>query len=346
MVSDVVVIEGMERPIIYALNRGGVWTIGDDYSFSQFGSEFPANVFHDHFVRDPVTGSVVGTNTRRGVFVIRPGEVAFTRLYKPDGAPLRSPGQATYVGRLEGTVIYDPSGLYLLDHQFRLQKLPFDGNPTKGVQSLIDLPVIKALLIASGNSVFLRDDTGHTVLLATLTNSDNVNHAVVTASGRIRIRANWSEFEIDPPDRDGSGRFRPVEGADSVRPDGPVSSSPVRSLSESTIGGRTYLFSDKELVEKTLYTQRRIVMPFANEARIETIIAFPRAQKIVVFAHAGIFALDVAGNWTEVPGSRDRIGYGTKIVDLKTDKGTLVAAKDALYLLVSSGNAVAKSCLK
>ena len=60
MVSDVVVIEGIERPIIYPLNRSGVWTIGDDYSFSQFGGEFPANVFHDRFVRDPVTGSIVG----------------------------------------------------------------------------------------------------------------------------------------------------------------------------------------------------------------------------------------------------------------------------------------------
>lgn len=207
MVTKVVVIEGIERPIIYPLNRGGVWTISHNYSFSQFRGEFPDNAFHDHFARDPVTGSTVETSPFKGVFVIQPGAAAFTPLYKPDRAPLRSPGQATYVGRFKGTVIYDPPGLYLLDRQFRLQKLPLHKHITEGVQLLIDLPVIKALLISSGNSVFLSDDSGHTVLLATLQKWDTVKHAVVASSRRIKIRANWSEFEIASPARDASGHW-------------------------------------------------------------------------------------------------------------------------------------------
>jgi hypothetical protein len=100
-------------------------------------------------------------------------------------------------------------------------------------------------------------------------------------------------------------------------------------------------------VVATPYDEFPVAMPFdPATARIEKILEFRRAQKIVVFAHAGIYALDSARNWKEVPGSRERIGYGAKIVDLKTDKGILVAAKDALYLLISSRDAAAKSCLR
>lgn len=347
MVAKVVVIEGIEKPIIYPLNDKGVWTISDDHSFSQFGGDFPDNFHHDRFARNPVTGSTVGVSPSKGVFVIKPGEVSFTRLYQADGAPLRHPGQAIYVARLNGTVISDPSGLYLLDRQFRLQKLSLSQQLTKSVQALIDLPDISALLISSGNSVFLRDNSGHMVLLATLQKWDGVRSADITDAETIRIRSNWSEFSIAVPTRDVSGRFLDVEGADVVRPRTLVFNSVARPLAEATLGGRTYVFSARELAEKTLYSQTLVATPFDSDPiNIEAIIDFSRAEKIVVFAHAGIFALDSAGTWTEIPGSKGRIGYGATITDLKSDKGVLVAAKDALYLLISSASAAAEGCLK
>lgn len=346
MIEKVVLLDGIDKPIIYPLNRGGVWTIGYDYSFSRFGGEFPNNFIHDSFVRDPITRSTVGINPHKGVFVIRPGETAFTPLYKLDGGPLRHPGSAAYVGRFKGTVLYDPSGLYLLDQKLRLQKLPLDKRFQRGVQSLIDLPAIKALLFSSDNNVFLRDDSGHVILLATLQKWDTVNQAVVTASGMIKIRAYWSEFEIAPPARGGSGHFLEVEDADVARPRGIVS-RPLKKFSEATLGKRKYVFTNKELMVAKRHGEFPVAMPFdPAKTLIEKILEYRRAQKIVVFSHAGIHTLDADGIWEKVPGSKGRIGYGTKIVDLKSEKGMLVVAKDALYLLIPSRDKAAKECLR
>ena len=81
MVSKVITLPGVPRPVIYAYNRGGVWTIDETRAFVPFGGEFPSNPLHDHIVRDPDTGRFVGVNNALGVFALDPGDTQFGELH-------------------------------------------------------------------------------------------------------------------------------------------------------------------------------------------------------------------------------------------------------------------------
>src|SRR5215475_12666334 len=47
MVSKIIMLPGVPRPIIYTINRGGVWTIDENRAYVPFGGEFPSNPIHD-----------------------------------------------------------------------------------------------------------------------------------------------------------------------------------------------------------------------------------------------------------------------------------------------------------
>src|SRR5215472_7943023 len=66
MVPVVITLPGVSRPIIYAYNRGGVWTIDETRAFVPFGGEFPSSPLHDQIARDPDTGRFVGVNNALG----------------------------------------------------------------------------------------------------------------------------------------------------------------------------------------------------------------------------------------------------------------------------------------
>ena len=44
MVFKVLMLPGVPRPVIYPLNRGGVWTIDEHCRYVPFGGEFPAGL--------------------------------------------------------------------------------------------------------------------------------------------------------------------------------------------------------------------------------------------------------------------------------------------------------------
>lgn len=68
MTDKIITLPGVPRPIIYAINRGGVWTIDESRAFVPFGGEFPLNIFFDKIARDPETARFIGVTAARGVF--------------------------------------------------------------------------------------------------------------------------------------------------------------------------------------------------------------------------------------------------------------------------------------
>src|SRR6266446_4953573 len=141
MMDKIITLPGVRRPIIYAIDRGGVWTIDENRAFVPFGGEFPSDVFSDKIARDPETGRFVGVNARGGVFALDPGQTQFTKLYGVSEASLRHPYSVEFVPRFNGFVIADPSGLYLLDHAGALKSLPIVGRIDMGIPfAVFDLP--------------------------------------------------------------------------------------------------------------------------------------------------------------------------------------------------------------
>ncbi len=84
LTSKVVAVRGLARPIIFPLNRGGVWTIDAAGAFVPFGGGFP-NHYQDQYASDTSTGDVIGVSWTLGVYRLRPGETQFQRLYAADG---------------------------------------------------------------------------------------------------------------------------------------------------------------------------------------------------------------------------------------------------------------------
>jgi hypothetical protein len=172
MMDKIITLPGVPRPIIYAINRGGVWTIDESRAFLPFGGEFPLNIFFDKIARDPETARFIAVTAARGVFALDPGETQFRKLYGVSEAPLQHPYSVEFIPRFRGFVIADASGLYLLDRAGGLKPLPTIGLSAKAIPfTVFDLPPFDALVINAniqGPAVLVRYDDGQTILPTTL----------------------------------------------------------------------------------------------------------------------------------------------------------------------------------
>ena len=201
MISKFVSVPGIPQPIIYAINRGGVWTIDENRKFALFGGEFPANMFWDHLARNPNTGHVVGVNAGRGVFAIDPHQTQFRKLYGVSEGPLRHPYSIEFIPRLKGFVISDASGLYLLDDEDALKPLPLvDFSQTGTPFAVFDLPAFDALLVNAdverAPTLIVRYDDGHAIVSATLRRFDFVRNITVNADSSVKVKSQFDERTI------------------------------------------------------------------------------------------------------------------------------------------------------
>jgi len=345
MVSKFVTFDGITRPILYPFNRPGVWTIDESDRFVPFGSMFPQNQLDDHFAHDPETGTVIGISSSDGVFVIRSGETAFTRIYEANDSPLRSPQSIIYVPRFKGFALSDPSGLYLLDRQLRLERLSLDGMRDPG--NTFDLPELNSLILDRSNKVYLRDERGETALLATLEEWDFVVKTHLTEDGQINIKTYWNEFTVAPPIKGTAGRYSQADGADLVRQRPPRPPIP-DMISGPTIWGRSFLQLPSGLWHEEDGIRVPIALPFdAADFPIVGVEEYPRQQTLIVFSLAGIYGMNKQGTWKEVPRSAGLVTRVTRGLGEMPDKrGLLIAGEDGLYLLVSAANTASTACLK
>lgn len=352
MVFRVVLLPDIPRPIIYPSNRSGVWTIDETGSYVRFGGKFPSNQIHDRFARDPSTKRVVGTNSFDGLFKIDAGATRFEQIVLGKEASLDHPGAPTFVPRLDGFVVPDPTGLYLLDRRMRLALLPVDAPANYGGPGeVFDLPEINALLISAGDRVFLRFDDGRLVLIATLEKWDFVTGTTVGSKGTsIAIKTYWNEFAVELPPRHVDGAFEEPVDAHLVRPrpqPGAGNSSEGRAISVASIG-KTLVWKPTGLWEREGDRLTPIALPFdPTRQNLTDVAEFPPLKVVVIFSRAGIFTLDAEARVSEVSGGRNAVGPGSirseGIIPLRNEM--IVLGNNALHLLAKSGTLGRNGCL-
>jgi hypothetical protein len=322
MTSKVVAVRGLDRPIIFALNRKGVWTIDAAGAFVPFGGEFP-NHYQDEYASDTSTGDVIGVSWELGVFRLRRGETRFERLYAADGKPFVHPFSAVYVRRLGGTIISDNSGLYLLRSTGEVQRLYWDtrvGGRTPG--RLFDLPELKLLLVTGEGSIYARDDNGKLAVFDK--GFEGLQAARVTADGSIfldRIEQNlvvpWPPKDpTRPPTQQGTHTYENFEGVE------------------------TYVHKLVKVREK----QMSVYLPSGVFAPP---MEFPSGVIVANAGNDGLYTLSAENKWVSVDQSREIAGNVINLFQLPIEnKALLVNGKKGLFLLVRKDDARASECLK
>jgi hypothetical protein len=312
----------LDHPIIFPLNRGGVWTIDAAGAYVPFGGDFP-NHYQDQYASDTSTGDVIGVSWKLGVFRLRPGETQFERLYAADGKPFVHPFSAAYVARFGGTVISDNSGLYLLRPTGEIKRLYWDtrvGGKSPG--RVFDLPELKLLLFTAEGYIYARDDSGNLTIFDK--GFGGLQAARVTADGRIFLKRNGQNLIVPWPPEDPT-RPPAQQGA---------------STEENFEGVET---SFRTLV-KVHDRQMSVDLP----SRVyNSPTEFPDGVMVANAGNDGLYTLNAENRWDFVDQSREIAGNVIYLFQLPIEnQALLVNGKKGLFLLVQRTDARAAGCLR
>lgn len=337
MVSKVIPLPGVPRPVIHPNNRDGVWTIDETRAFVPFGGEFPSNSIHDKIARDPDTGRIVGVNNALGVFALDPGETQFRRLHGVDAASLRHPYSIEFIPRFKGFVISDANGLFLLDRAGALSPLAISDRAVLRIPfGTLDLPAFNALLInAQDSQAVVRYDDGEVVRVATLDRYDHVLGVAVEADGRVSLRASKKTRTVRlkrPP-------MAPItQGRSFVIPEARMPLSRAR-LEAASIGKTIVMNATSGLDELRPDGPMPLALPFdpARE-RIESLMEMPQYKAVLILTRASAYALQPDGAVIEIPGARgagaSRLGAAVGVIPVRDE--TIFLGLNELNLLVDS----------
>jgi hypothetical protein len=352
MLDKIITLPGVRRPIIYAIDRGGVWTIDENRAFVPFGGEFPSELYFDHIARDPATGRFVGINDR-GVFALDTGQTQFTKLYGTvshgtSGALLRFPYSVEFVPRFNGFVISDASGLYLLDRGGALKPLPVIGRINMGIPfAVFDLPAFDALLINSdiqGPALVVRYDNGQAILPATLKPHDFVRSVTVEADGRISV---VSQFDRRTVRLDRSPNTPIIQGKSFVVEDNPAHVGTLR-LDASGIGKVIVRDPKSGLAESGPSGLVPIVLPFdPAQERIRVTMEMPDYRAVLIITDVSAYALEDNGTVSEIRRARE-VGVSpltaSKIQLIPVRNETIFLGRNSLNLLVDTRTSGEAAC--
>ena len=341
MMDTIITLPGMPRPIIYAIDRGGVWTIDENRAFVPFGGEFPSNPFFDKIARDPETGRFVGVNARGGVFALDPGEEQFRKLYGVGHASLRHPYSVEFVRRFNGFVIADPSRLYLLDRTGALKPLPIVGRINMGIPfAVFDLPAFNALLINAdiqGPALVVRYDDGQAILPATLKPHDFIRSVTVEADGSISVR---TQFDHRTVRLDRTPSTPIIQGKSFVVKESPVHVGTAR-LEAPSIGKVIVRDPKWGLAELGPSGPVPIVLPFdpAHQERIEVMLEMPDYRAVLIITDVSAYVLQDNGTVSEIRGARE-VGVSpltaSRIRLIPVRNETIFLARNSVNLLVDT----------
>jgi hypothetical protein len=213
MASRVETFPSSPYPVIYALNRGGVWTISGDRRFVPYPGEFPSNVADD-YIEEAHSGRIIGTsNHLDGAFALDPVSGAFSSLRAAGIEGIGWIARMAYIPRWRGTLLGAESGLYLLQDD-RILTIPGTDPQTIGhVEAIADLPAHRAITIGtSGGRVFILTDTRKLFDAFTFSRSEDDYFTAVheiEAPGQILVQSNFQTTLVDmAPGSD--GEFAPV----------------------------------------------------------------------------------------------------------------------------------------
>lgn len=337
MVFKVITLPGVPRPVIYALNRGGVWTIDETRAFVPFGGEFPSSFLRDHIARDPDTGRSVGVNDALGVFALDPGETQFRKLHAVSPTSLRHPYSIEFIPRFRGFVINDANGLFLLDRDGALTPLPINNRAVLHNQfKSFDLPAFNALVInAQDSQAVVRFDDGEVVRVATFDRYDYVRGVTVEPNGTLSLRGGKKTQNVHlsrPP-------MEPiVQGRSFVIGEAKLRSSRAR-LEALSIGKTIVMHATTGLSELTPDGTVPLALPFdpAKEP-IDSLMEIPQYKAVLIFTKASAYALQPEGAVTEILGAREagisRLGAPVAVIPGSNE--TIFLGRNTLNLLLDS----------
>lgn len=340
MMDKIVTLPGVPRPIIYAINRGGVWTIDENRAFVPFGGDFPLNIFWDRIARDPETGRFIAVTAWRGVFALDPGETQFRKLYGASEAPFQHPYSVEFIPRFKGFVIADASGLYLLDRAGALEPLPIIGLSAKAIPfTVFDLPAFDALVInasVQGPVVLVRYDDGQTILSTTLKPHDFIRNVAVEIDGTISIRTQFDRRSLwlNP-----APRTPIVQGKSFVVEETPVHMGTDRTEAQS-IGKIIVRNPNSGLSELRPSGSVSIALPFDPVAEpIKEMVDVPEYKAVLIITNASAYALQDDGSVSEIRGARE-VGVSPltesriRLIPLRNE--TIFLGRNSVNLLVDT----------
>lgn len=358
MMDKIITLPGVPRPIIYAIDRGGVWTIDESRAFVRFGGEFPFNIFFDNIARDPNTGRFVGVTASRGVFELSPDQTQFTKLYGVGGSSLRHPYSVEFVPRFDGFVIADPSGLYLLDRANALKQLPAVSHPPSGIPftifdqphlksgkplgipfAIYDLPAFSALLIDAdiqGPALVVRYDDGQAVLATTPGAHDFVRSVTVEADGSVSLVTQFNHRTVRlsrPP-------ITPItQGKSFVVKETPLPVAMAR-IEAPSIGKIIARDPNSGLSELGPSGSVSIALPFDPVAEpINAMVEMPEYKAVLIITNASAYTLQDDGSVSEIRGARE-VGVSpltaSRIRLIPVRNETIFLGRNSLNLLVDT----------
>ncbi|PDT05403.1 hypothetical protein CO666_07270 [Rhizobium chutanense] len=322
MTSKVVAVPGLDRPIIFPLNRGGVWTIDANGTYVPFGGDFPDH-YQDEYASDTSTGDIIGVSWKLGVFRLRRGETQFERLYLADGKPFIHPFSATYVTRFGGTVISDNSGLYLLRTSGQVERLYWDAHVGgKSPGRVFDLPELKLLLFTAEGYIYARDDNGNLTIFDK--GFGGLLAARVTADGRIFLERNQENVVVPWPPRDPT-RTPVQQGA---------------STYENFEGVETF-------VSTLVKVHGKQISAYLPPGVYSPPVEFPGGVMVASAGRDGLYTLNAENRWDLVDQSREIAGNLVDLFRLPIEnRALLINAKKGLFLLIQKSDARAAGCLR
>lgn len=358
MMDKIITLPGVPRPIIYAIDRGGVWTIDESRAFVPFGGEFPSNIFFDKIARDPNTGRFVGVTASRGVFELRSGQTQFTKLYGVGGSSLRHPYSVEFIPRFDGFVIADPSGLYLLDRTSMLKQLPAISHPPWGIPFAIfdqprpksgmplgipfaisDLPAFNALLVDSdiqGPALVVRYDDGQAVLATTLGAHDFVRSITVETDGSVSVR---TQFDHRTVRMSRTPNTPTMQGKSFVVKEDPVRIGMTR-LEAPSISKVIVRDPNSGLSELGPSGSLSIALPFDPVAEpINAMVEMPEYKAVLIITNASAYTLQDDDSVSEIRGARE-VGVSpitaSRIRLIPVRNETTFLGRNSLNLLVDT----------
>jgi len=353
MLSRVVMLPGISRPIIYAINRGGTWTIDENRAFSRFGGDFPNNVFFDKYAADPSTG-VIAAIGHNGLFTIAPGEIKFRQIASNNGQPLAHPYSIKFIGRWQRFVVADATGLFSWTPSLPLERLESKGpanllNPFLA----IDLPKIGALLVSvQGSMAVLRFDDGRVEKLTDFGKDDFLVDAETSDDGQILIVRSY--FATTTYSRSPTGIFEETLAQKGMRNTAANPFEPTDQRGDSRtlhapVSGHPLTYNRTGLFEMLPDgTKKPFSVPFDPVATpVLDAMEMPASHALILFTSVAAFAADAEGNVKELQS-------GTKLASVRLPQARgvipgrnemLVLGRDALYLIIDKRLAGPRACL-
>ena len=351
MLTRVVMLPGVPHPVIYAMNRDGVWTIDENRAFVPYGGDFPSSYVSDRFVRDPGAGRILGLNSALGLFSLDRGETQFKKLHAADANPLKHPTSASFIPRMNGFVVSDTTVLYLLNRAGELSPLTVSDRAMLGVPTRVyDLPAFKALLVSATGSrpdalpyAVVRFDDGQIVRGPTFDRNDSIARVEVTRDGTLSLSGGMRSYamEIDP---------RPtgaIEQAQSFEIEGERKAVRRDHLDAPSIGKTLNIQRRNGLFEMQDGQRKQMSLPFdITKEPIELAAEMPESKIVLLFTPSAIYTLDADGNVSEIAGSRSvgrtQVHPANGVIPVRNEMIVLGAA--ALFLVLDTRFAGEAAC--